>query len=273
MRTRRTKAQISNDNYNKEVDLYKWYIINPIEKKAIAGFEFKGDAIEYLQDYDEYCKVVAKSSLKKFGIEIPNEKWKNKLLNAPVEKNIKPDANYYINLENLIQKLEVNKMRVEESIKSNLWHDGYLVNLQQAFKMYKSQILDLKKKLKKQSSINKSKPMNAPAKKPTAKQLEARKRFAEMAKNGTLAKKRAASLNAPAKRKKVISARTICRRVIDVPGINKRTGQLLKGWHYVNGKPAKVTAKKKPAAIKKAVAKKKPATKKPVAKKKFLGIF
>lgn len=47
------------------------------------------------------------------------------------------------------------------------------------------------------------------------------------------------------KRKKVVSARTICRKVIDVPGINKRTGQLLKGWHYVNGKPVKVTAKPK----------------------------
>ena len=115
--------------------------------------------------------------------------------------------------------------------------------------------------------------MNAPAKKPTAKQLEARKRFAEMAKNGTLAKKRAASLNAPAKRKKVISARTICRRVIDVPGINKRTGQLLKGWHYVNGKPAKVTAKKKPAATKKAVAKKKPVAKNAICKPNGSSLF
>lgn len=54
----------------------------------------------------------------------------------------------------------------------------------------------------------------------------------------------------PAKRKKVISAKSICRKVIAVPGINKRTGQLLKGWHYVSGKPVKVT-KSKPAAKKK----------------------
>ena len=86
-------------------------------------------------------------------------------------------------------------------------------------------------------------------KKPTEKQLAARKRFAEMAKNGTLAKKRAkASLKAPAtktpaKRKKVISAKKICRAVIKVPGINSRTGQLLKGWHYKNGKPVKATKK------------------------------
>lgn len=43
--------------------------------------------------------------------------------------------------------------------------------------------------------------------------------------------------------KKRTSARTLCRKVIDVPGINKRTGQLLKGWHYVNGKPVKATKK------------------------------
>ena len=48
----------------------------------------------------------------------------------------------------------------------------------------------------------------------------------------------------PKKRKKVVSARKICRTVIDVPGINKRTGQLLKGWHYVKGKPIKTTKAK-----------------------------
>lgn len=66
--------------------------------------------------------------------------------------------------------------------------------------------------------------------------------------------KKQSPMKAPAtknvKRKKVISAKKICRMVIDVPGINKRTGQLLKGWHYVKGKPEKVT-KKKPVAKKK----------------------
>lgn len=112
-------------------------------------------------------------------------------------------------------------------------------------------------------------------KKATPAQLEARKRFAEMAKNGTLAKKR--GLKAPAKKKSSKSARSLCRQVIDVAGINKRTGQLLKGWHYVDGKPVKVTSKKKPATKKKPVAKKKVSTvKKKTAvksKPKFLGIF
>ena len=52
------------------------------------------------------------------------------------------------------------------------------------------------------------------------------------------------SKKTPAKRKKVVSAKSICRKVIQVAGINKRTGQLLKGWHYVNGKPVKATKKK-----------------------------
>jgi hypothetical protein len=110
------------------------------------------------------------------------------------------------------------------------------------------------------------------AKKATPAQLAARKKFTENVKNGTFAKKRA--LKAPAKKKKTTSARTLCRKVIDVPGINKRTGQLLKGWHYVNGKPVKVTAKKKPVTKKKTVAKKTTTKKAPAKKKsKFLGIF
>jgi hypothetical protein len=82
---------------------------------------------------------------------------------------------------------------------------------------------------------------------------------------------------APAKRKRSVTAKKLCRMVIDQPGINKRTGQLLKGWHYVKGKPAKVTAKKKTTTKK--VATKKPAAKKTTTRKpakkrtKFLGIF
>lgn len=120
-----------------------------------------------------------------------------------------------------------------------------------------------------QSSINKSKTMTA-KKKPSPAQLAARAKFTKMVKEKAVAKKKGLGATAKPKRKKTTSARTLCRKVIDVPGINKRTGQLLKGWHYVNGKPAKVTAKKKPASkAKKPVAKKKVASK----RKKFLGIF
>lgn len=49
----------------------------------------------------------------------------------------------------------------------------------------------------------------------------------------------------PKKRQKVVTAKKLCRKIIKTPGINSRIGQLLKGWHYVNGKPKKVVSKKK----------------------------
>lgn len=44
---------------------------------------------------------------------------------------------------------------------------------------------------------------------------------------------------------KRVSAKTMCRKTVGVPGINKRTGQLLKGWKYVKGVPTKVTTPKR----------------------------
>ena len=46
------------------------------------------------------------------------------------------------------------------------------------------------------------------------------------------------------KKKKSVSAKKICRKVIKQEGINQTTGRLKKGYKYVNGKPKKVTAKK-----------------------------
>lgn len=53
------------------------------------------------------------------------------------------------------------------------------------------------------------------------------------------------------KPKKRVSAKTMCRKTLGTPGINKRTGQLLKGWKYVNGVPKKVTATTKKSSGKK----------------------
>jgi hypothetical protein len=77
-KTRRTNNQIRKDNYNKEVDLYNWYVVNVAELKAESGFEHKEDALDLLSDYDgdKNFKVVSKKSLKTLGIEIPNERWK-----------------------------------------------------------------------------------------------------------------------------------------------------------------------------------------------------
>lgn len=79
--------------------------------------------------------------------------------------------------------------------------------------------------------------LNAPAKskkKPTAKQLEARKKFAKMAKDGTLKKLRkkssAKGLNAP----KTKTARKLCSSVIVKDGL-KKDGTLKKGYKYAAG--------------------------------------
>lgn len=78
MRTRRTKDQIQRDRYNSEVDAYNWYVVNLQTQKAETGFEYKEDAIDLLNDFDDKkkYKVLSKKTLKTMGIEIPNESWK-----------------------------------------------------------------------------------------------------------------------------------------------------------------------------------------------------
>lgn len=66
--------------YIKEVDAYKWFIVDLENKKAEQGFEEKEDAMAELKDNDydkNKYKVINESSLKKYGIENPKEKWKN----------------------------------------------------------------------------------------------------------------------------------------------------------------------------------------------------
>ena len=78
MRTRRTKNQIEKDKYNSEVDAYNWYVVNLDTKRAETGFEFKEDAVDLLNDYDDKkkYKVVSKKALKSMGIDNPNESFK-----------------------------------------------------------------------------------------------------------------------------------------------------------------------------------------------------
>ena len=78
MKTRRTKEQIRKDNYNKDVDAYNFYVVNLDTMKAETGFEFKSDAVDVLNDYDDKkkYKVVSKRALKTMGIENPNESFK-----------------------------------------------------------------------------------------------------------------------------------------------------------------------------------------------------
>lgn len=88
MAIRRTKAQMSAARYNKEVDAYKWYVVDLKQKKAITGFEYKEDAEDLLRDYDgdKNFKIVAKSSLKKLFVSIPNNKFKG--LDQPKSSNL-----------------------------------------------------------------------------------------------------------------------------------------------------------------------------------------
>ena len=78
MKTRRTKEQIRKDNYNKDVDAYNFYVVNLDTKRAETGFEFREDAVDLLNDYDDKkkYKVVSKKALKTMGIENPNESFK-----------------------------------------------------------------------------------------------------------------------------------------------------------------------------------------------------
>jgi len=78
MKTRRTKEQIRKDNYNREVDAYNFYVVNLDTMRAETGFEFKEDAVDVLNDYDnkKKYKVVSKKALKSLGVENPNESFK-----------------------------------------------------------------------------------------------------------------------------------------------------------------------------------------------------
>lgn len=78
-RVRRTKAQMTKDRENKDIDAYNWYVVDIKENKAITGFEYKEDAQDVLSDYDDKkrYKVVSKKTLKTLGIENPNESWKS----------------------------------------------------------------------------------------------------------------------------------------------------------------------------------------------------
>jgi hypothetical protein len=86
-------------------------------------------------------------------------------------------------------------------------------------------------------------------KKATPAQLAARKRFAEMAKNGTLAKKRAVASKKKDGLKKPATKglTTLCAKTVGVPGRRKADGTQKKGYVATKGGVLvkKVVAKKK----------------------------
>lgn len=69
----------SQKDYNKDVDAYKFYVVNMETKKVESGFEYRQDAKDLLSDFEDpsLYKIIPKSKLSKMGIENPNEKWKS----------------------------------------------------------------------------------------------------------------------------------------------------------------------------------------------------
>lgn len=72
------KLSRSQKQYNKEVDDYKWFIVDLKNKRAISGWEFEEDAKDALSDYntDENFKVVHEKTLSSMGVENPKEQFK-----------------------------------------------------------------------------------------------------------------------------------------------------------------------------------------------------
>lgn len=73
------KISRSQKDYNKDVDAYKFYVVNMETKKVESGFEYRQDAKDLLSDFEDpsLYKIIPKSKLSKIGIENPNEKWKS----------------------------------------------------------------------------------------------------------------------------------------------------------------------------------------------------
>lgn len=64
-------------SYNKEVDKYKYFVVN--NGKVEAGFEFKSDAQDMATDFYPPAKVLTLQALKKAGINDPRNDWKYKI--------------------------------------------------------------------------------------------------------------------------------------------------------------------------------------------------
>jgi len=84
----------SQKQYNKEVDAYKYFIVDLKNKKAISGWEYRDDANEALIDYDgdKNYKVVAEVTLKSLGIENPKESFKKMAMGGKVKFSDKVKA-------------------------------------------------------------------------------------------------------------------------------------------------------------------------------------
>jgi hypothetical protein len=111
------KISRSQKQYNKDVDAYKYFIVDLKNKKAISGWEYKQDAVDALSDYDgdTNFKVVAQVTLNKMGIENPKERFKkmsnggNAGFDLPfgVEVNFETEGDYELEIDDFEDKLMI----------------------------------------------------------------------------------------------------------------------------------------------------------------------
>jgi hypothetical protein len=102
------KGSQAKNRYNRELESYKWFVVNLKENKAITGYEFKSDALDVLSDYDDRSryKVVSEISLKKLGIENPKEMWKYKYDNGGSIDLFEDYDNIPANVQKVLDKYE-----------------------------------------------------------------------------------------------------------------------------------------------------------------------
>jgi len=77
-------------DYDKEVDNYKYFIIDTKNKKVISGWEFKEDAKDSLDDIDnkENHKIVHLSKLSNYGITDPRKTFKSVKINESTTNKV-----------------------------------------------------------------------------------------------------------------------------------------------------------------------------------------
>jgi phage terminase large subunit-like protein len=123
----------SQKQYNKEVDDYKYFVVDLKNNKAVSGWEFKEDAKDSLSDYDgdKNFKVVGISMLKSMGIENPKESFKMMAKGGSFigkQKNLDRNKNGRIDSEDL-RMIRENKMakggKVKFETKKLIGMDGY----------------------------------------------------------------------------------------------------------------------------------------------------
>lgn len=86
----------SQKQYNKEVDAYKWFVVDLSNKRAISGWGFKSDANDSLKDYDgdKNFKVVSERALTSIGVENPKERFKKMKNGGSVDDKIYAPKGY-----------------------------------------------------------------------------------------------------------------------------------------------------------------------------------